>query len=151
MTSGVAAAYVVQMIRAIAIGAVLALVAGGCGNEAGTPQEGAGASLHVKHVVDGSAGLYMEGSVWHVRVVDDSGDAVLDRQLMEDRVTVGLGAGRYRLESEELPCDGNCSHLDPATDSCSTELSVEPGKRLAATVTLKPGKGCSIAFVESAS
>ena len=147
MTDGVAAAYVLQMIRAIVIGAVLAFVAVGCGSEADNPQEGADALLRVKHVVDGSGGLYMEGSVWHVRVVDASGDAVLDRQLMDDRVTLGLEAGRYTIESEELPCDGNCSHLDPATDSCSSEFAIEAGQQAAATVTLRPGKDCSIAFL----
>jgi len=138
------------MIRTILIGVVLAFVLGGCGNGAGKPQQGADASLRVKHVVDGSQGMYVEGSVWHLRVVDASGDAVLDRKLTDDSVTVGLGEGRYTLESEELPCDGNCSHLDPAADRCSTQLAVDPGRELAATVTLEPAHGCSIAVLTSA-
>jgi hypothetical protein len=132
------------MIRVIVIGALLAFLAG-CGNEAGSPQQGgAEASLLVKHVVDGSAGLYMEGSVWHIRVADDSGDAVLDRKLMDDRVAVRLDPGRYTIDSEELPCDGTCSHLDPAPDRCSSEVEVKSGQQAKATVTLKPGKGCTI-------
>jgi hypothetical protein len=138
------------MIRTILIGVVLAFIMGGCGNDAGKPQKGADASLRVKHVVDGSQGLYVEGSVWHLRVVDASGDAVLDRKLTDDSVTVGLGEGRYTLESEEFPCDGNCSHLDPAAERCSTEFAVEPRQQLAATVTLKPAHGCTIAIPKSA-
>jgi hypothetical protein len=138
------------MIRTILIGVVLAFVLGGCGNDAGKPQKDGDASLRVKHVVDGSQGLYVEGSVWHLRVVDASGDAVLDRKLTEDSLTVGLREGRYTLESEELPCDGNCGHLDPAADRCSTELAVESRQRLAATVTLRPAHGCSIAVPTSA-
>jgi hypothetical protein len=136
------------MIRAFLIGAVLAFVVAGCGNYAGKPQKGADAALRVKHVVDGTQGLYVEGSVWHVRVVDSNGDAVLDRKLADDSVVVSLQPGRYELQSEEFPCDGNCSNLDPATDRCSEELTVQSGQQ-AATVTLKPGHGCSIAVLKS--
>ena len=138
------------MIRTIVIGVVLAFVLGGCGSDAGKPHKDADASLRVKHVVDGSQGMYVEGSVWHLRVVDASGDAVLDRKLTDESVTVGLGEGRYTIESEELPCDGNCSHLDPAADRCSTGLAVEPRQQLAATVMLEPAHGCKIAVLESA-
>jgi hypothetical protein len=82
--------------------------------------------------------------------VGASGDAVLDRKLTHDSVTVGLGEGRYTLESEELPCDGNCGHLDPAADRCSTDFAVESSQQLAATVTLKPAHGCTIAVPTSA-
>jgi hypothetical protein len=136
------------MIRVLLIGAVLAFVVGGCGNDTGKPQKGADAALRVKHVVDGSQGLYVEGSLWHVRVVDSDGSAVLDQKLADDSVSVSLQPGRYELQSEELPCDGNCSNLDPAADRCSEELTVRSGRQ-AATVTLKPGHGCSIAVLES--
>ncbi len=140
MTGIAAAAYVRWMIRAIVIGAALALLLSGCGNGADKPEEGADASLHVKHVLDPAAEQhYMEGSIWHVRVVDADGAEVVDRKLPGASVSLRLGAGRYRLESEELPCDGNCSRLDPGTDGCSTELTVQPGQELAATVTLEAG------------
>ena len=102
----------------------------------------------MKHLVDGSQGLYVEGSVWHVRVVDASGAAVFDRKLMQESVTVALDEGHYTLQSEEFPCDGNCSRLDPGTDSCSAGFEVR--QDVAATVTLKPGHGCSVAVVKSA-
>ncbi len=82
------------------------------------------------------------------RFSDES--AVLDEKLADDSVSVRLGTGGYRLESEELPCDGNRSNLDPANDGCSEELTVQFGQELAATVTLKPGHGCSIAVLKSA-
>jgi len=75
------------MIRTILIGVVLVFVLGGCGNDAGKPQKDGDASLRVKHVVDGSQGLYIEGSVWHLRVVDASSDAVLDRKLTDAVLT----------------------------------------------------------------
>jgi len=84
----------------------------------------------------------MEGSIWHLRVLDSRGDAVLDRRLVDNSVSVRLHEGRYRLESEELPCDGNCSHLDPATDGCSTEFDVQAGASLTGKVTLEPAEGC---------
>src|SRR5262245_42547602 len=99
------------MTRTLLTAALLASLAGGCGNDSGGPAESADASLRVQHVVDGSHGLYIEGSVWHLRVVDASGAAVLDRKLLGDDVTVDLGEGRYTLESEEFPCNGNCGHV----------------------------------------
>ena len=123
----------------------LVLLVSACGGEARRPASGPEASLRVTHVLDPSANaLYMEGSVWHVRVADESGEAVLDRKLMDDRVPIRLEAGRYTIDSEELPCDGTCSNLDPATDRCSTEFEMEAGQQSAATVTLRPGKGCTI-------
>jgi len=64
--------------------------------------------------------------------------------------TKRLAAGTYRLDSWQRPCDGNCSNLDPPTDSCSGQLTVTTGQELAATVTVKPSQGCSIAVLESA-
>jgi hypothetical protein len=137
------------MIRVIAIGATLALLAGGCGGGGTSPESGADGSLRVKHVLKGPP-YYIEGSIWHVRVVDSDGSAVLDKKVANDSVSVSLGPGTYELESEELPCDGNCSNLDPPADRCSEKLTVESGQQLAATVTLRPSKGCSIAVLKSA-
>src|SRR5262249_19241902 len=100
------------------------------------------------HVVEGPP-LYIEGSIWHVRIVGPDG-TVLDRKLADDTVSASLEPGRYKLSSEEFPCDGNCNHLDPATDSCSTELTGDGGQELAATVKLRPSKGCSIEVLKSA-
>jgi hypothetical protein len=126
------------MIRTLVIGVILALLVGGCGGGGDKKAEpGGDASLRVKHVVNGPP-YYTEGSIWHVRVLDSDGSAVLDKQLEDNSVSASLGAGRYELKSEELPCDGNCSNLDPPADSCSGQLTVTTGQELAATVTVSP-------------
>ena len=136
------------MARALVISAVLALTLSGCG---GASNEGSRstekARLTVEHILDQSSGvLYVEGSVWHLRVLDSDGVPVADRQLIDEDATVALEPGRYRLESEEFPCDGNCGTLDPGIDGCSTEFGAEPGATLSATVTLRPSEGCVIDF-----
>ena len=151
MTGACAAAYVRQMIRTIVTAAVLVLALSGCGDKTNSSERGGSASLRVKHVLDRSARpVYMEGAVWHVRIVDSEGAAVLDRKLLDNSISLRLEQGRYRLESEELPCDGNCSNLDPPADNCATDFEVEPGQDLAATVTLRPLHGCKIAFLKTA-
>jgi hypothetical protein len=92
--------------------------------------------------------MYVEGSIWHLRVVGSAGDAVLDRDLKNDRVSLKIPAGRYRLESYERPCDGNCGYLDPPTDNCSGIVTAEAGATVTVRVTLKPAKGCTIGTVE---
>jgi hypothetical protein len=134
------------MTLSLLIGAAIVLVAAGCGNTTKEPAQEGNASLHVEHVVDGSQGLYAEGSIWHLRVLDSAGDAVFDEKLSEEKASVRLAAGQYRIESEELPCDGNCGLLDPAADGCSSDVDVAAGDAVAATVTLKPGHGCKIDF-----
>ena len=139
------------MIRVLLIGAVIALLVSGCRNEgAGSEQHQVGsASLRLNHVVAGPP-LYIEGSIWHVQVVDFDGAAVLDRKLADKSVSVSLEPGRYKVESEELACNGNCRRLAEPSDGCSAELTAESGQELAATVTLRPGHGCKMAIVKSA-
>jgi hypothetical protein len=129
----------------IGIGLVLLVTA--CGAKANEPTSAADASLRVKRVLDPKAeGVYVEGSVWHVRVFDSRGHQIVDRKLTNDSVSLLLAEGRYGLWSEELPCDGNCSRLDPGTDSCSIKFDVGVGEKLNAIVALNPSKGCTIAF-----
>ena len=137
------------MTRTLVICVALAMLVGGCGGGGDQKAEpGGSAALRVKHAVKGPP-YFIEGSIWHVRVVDSDGSAVLDKKLSDDSVSVSLGAGTYKLESEELPCDGNCSNLDPPTDGCSQELTATAGQVLAATITVKPSRGCSIAVLKS--
>ena len=74
------------------------------------------------------------------------GHQIADRELTDDSVSLRLAEGRYYLWSEELPCDGNCSQLDPGTDSCSMKFHIGVGETRTATVALNPSKGCTIAF-----
>jgi len=129
------------------IGIGLFLLVTACGVKANEPAAPADASLRVKHVLDPRAeGLYVEGSIWHVRVFDSRGHQIVDRKVTGDSVSLPLAEGRYDLWSEELPCDGNCSRLDPGTDSCSMKFDVAVGQKLRAIVALNPSKGCTIAF-----
>jgi hypothetical protein len=80
------------MLRAILIGAAFALLVGGCGNGETEPEQGANASLRIKHVLDPAAEEhYMEGSIWHVRVVDGAG--VEPGQDLAATVTLRRGHG----------------------------------------------------------
>jgi hypothetical protein len=136
------------MTRAALIGVLTALFLSGCGDQAREPGlGGADASLRLTHVLDRTApALYIEGSVWHVRVFDSDGRAIVDQQIKGEHASLDISPGRYRFVSEELPCDGNCGLLDPGTDGCSEEFVVESGKQLTATVTLRPTQGCTIEF-----
>lgn len=137
------------MRRALAISVVCALSLSGCGGSPGARSSStAKADLRVDHVLDRRVGtVYIEGSVWHLRILDSKGAVILDRRLLDSKATASLEPGRYRLESEEFPCSGNCGNLDPATDGCSKAFEAEPGATIAATVTLRPTKGCTIEFV----
>jgi hypothetical protein len=96
-------------MRALAaIGLVLLLSA--CGGKVDKPAAPADASLRVKHVLDPKAeSLYVEGSVWHVRMFDSRGNQIVDRKLTENSVSLPLAEGRYELWSEELPCAGTAA------------------------------------------
>lgn len=134
------------MKPALGIAAVGTLLLSGCGGRTSEPEQpgAADASLRIKHVVGRDGIVYIEGSIWHVRVFDSSGRAVVDRQVRGEHASLELAPGQYRFASEELPCDGNCSVLDPGTDGCSKELTVDAGAELTATVTLHPTHGCTI-------
>jgi hypothetical protein len=136
------------MRAGVLISLMLAMGLSGCGGSSGSGSEvspDAKAKLTVEHVLDPSSEIrYIEGSVWHLRVLDSEGTAILNRKLTDDTAAVALAPGRYRLESEEFPCSGNCGSLDAATDGCSTEFEGTPGEMIEATVTLSPTEGCEI-------
>lgn len=137
------------MARAFLISAALAaLVISACGGASDVGSRSSEkAQLTVQHILDPNLPpLYIEGSVWHLRVLDSKGVAVLDRKLFDEEATVALESGRYRLESEEFPCSGNCGRLGPGTDGCSKEFEAESGATLEAVVTLRPTQGCLIEF-----
>ena len=135
------------MARAFVISAALALVLSACGASDVGSRSGGNAQLTVRHTLDPNVPrIYIEGSVWHLRVLDSEGVAVLDRKLMNENAAVALEPARYRLESEEFPCSGNCGLLGPGTDRCSKEFEAEPGAKLQAVVTLRPTQGCLIQF-----
>ena len=106
------------MPRVFVISAALALILSACGGASDVgSRSGEKTQLTVQHILDPNLPpIYIEGSVWHLRVLDSKGVAVLDRKLFDEEATVALESGRYRLESEEFPCPGNCGRLALGTD-----------------------------------
>jgi hypothetical protein len=106
--------------------------------------------LHVQQVVATGSPLPVEGSIPYVRVARADGSTVVQRRLkFTGRTGVGdvsLAPGRYRLQSWQRYCDGNCSLLDPPSDRCSRWFRIHRGQTLKATVTVTYGSGCRIAF-----
>ena len=108
----------------------------------------------VRQIYDMSQGGYFEGSYSYVRVESLAGEKVIEKRLLEGEkfgplrflstTTVRLAPGSYRLVSFQRPCSGNCGFLDPPTDTCSREMVVAPDRSVEATVTVRPGEGCSV-------
>jgi hypothetical protein len=99
---------------------------------------------------------YVEGAVSFLRVSSTSGPPVRFRARSGyKRVGEGferrpihfdrtLQPGRYVVSSYVRPCGGNCGVLDPPTDRCATEVVLEPGVRVDATVVSMPTRPCRI-------
>jgi hypothetical protein len=108
------------------------------------------ARLHVQQVVATGSPLPVEGSIPYLRVARADGSTVVQRRLgFRTRTPVadlGLAPGRYRLQSWQRYCDGNCSRLDPPSDRCGRWFRIHRGQTLKATVTVTFGSGCRIRF-----
>ena len=103
--------------------------------------------LHVHQVIAKGSPLPVEGSIPYLRVVGLDGSTVVKRRLTPKRsATIALPPGRYRLQSWQRYCDGNCTRLDPPSDRCSRRFTLDRGQRLAATITVRYGSGCKIAW-----
>jgi hypothetical protein len=109
----------------------------------------------VRQIYDMSQGGYIEGSYSYVRVESLAGDKVIEKRFPLEveklgplrflsTTTVRLAPGSYRLVSFQRPCSGNCGLLDPPTDKCSREMVVAPDRSVEATITVRPGEGCSV-------
>jgi hypothetical protein len=107
-------------------------------------------TLKLSARVDGSHGLYVEGSVSYLHV--KRGDRVVARRSGSGPIRARLKprAGLYRVVSYQRPCDGNCSMLDPPTDRCSKRVRVYAGESSSARVVTQPGSGCTIRVREPA-
>jgi hypothetical protein len=110
--------------------------------------------VSVRQIYDMSQGGYFEGSYSYVRVESLAGEKVIEKRFLEGEklgplrflstTTVRLAPGSYRLVSFQRPCSGNCGLLDPPTDKCSREMVVAPDRSVEATITVRPGEGCSV-------
>jgi hypothetical protein len=133
------------VVTRVLAAATLAIGAVGCGgHELAPPGK---ARLHVVQLVAKGSPLAIEGAYHCVRVHGDSGS--LERRLSDEltpQATLRLPAGRYRLESWQRTCDGNCGYVDQPSDRCAGRFELEPHRRLEATITVTYGSGCRIAF-----
>lgn len=133
-------------VRAFAFAAaVLVLAAWSTASVAAAP-----ATLHVTQVIAPGTPLPVEGSIPYIRVSRADGSTVVRRRLDLTRrrpfANVPLAPGRYRLQSWQRHCSGNCGRLDPPSDRCGRWFRIRPGRRLNATITVRYGSGCRIAF-----
>jgi hypothetical protein len=118
---------------------------------AGTAASGAtGSTLHVVEVRAAGTPLPVEGALPYIRVSRENGTTVVRRRLNLTRkqpwADVPLAPGRYRLQSWQRYCNGNCSRLGPPTDRCGRWFRINRAQKLKATVTVMYGSGCRIRF-----
>jgi hypothetical protein len=142
-------------VRELVMASLALLALSACaGDESPDPGPDA-VDLPVRQIYDMSQGGYFEGSYSYVRVENLDGDELMEerfpqegRKLGELRflfaMTLRIDPGSYRLVSFQRPCSGDCGHLDPPTDECSREIVVVRGRPVEATITVRPGEGCSV-------
>jgi hypothetical protein len=133
--------------------ALIALSA--CANEQ-SPDPGRDAvDVPIRQIYDMSQGGYEEGSYSYVRIGNLDGDELIEKRFTQDARKIGklrflstmtlrLDPGSYRLVSFQRPCDGNCSVLDPPTDTCSREIVVLRDRPVRVRITVRPGAGCTV-------
>src|SRR3954451_2877817 len=116
-------------------------VVAGCGGS-GLPQ--GHADLRVHQLLRGST-RYIEGSISYVKLSASDGSSTEHRLDNRGRAEFGeLAPGRYRIDSWQRPCNGNCGTLAGASDRCSRGVSVQAEAQLVATIILRPSHGCRI-------
>ena len=108
------------------------------------------AKLHVQQVIARGSPLPVEGSIPYIRVARADGTTVVRRRLNPAKRTpfadVSLAPGRYRLQSWQRICDGNCGYLDPPSNPCARWFRIHRGQTLKATITVTFGSACRIRF-----
>lgn len=106
------------------------------------------ATLRVHQIVATGSPLPVEGAIPYIRVSRADGSTVVRRRLPTGTRPVGvqLAPGRYRLQSWQRYCDGNCSRLGPPSDRCARWFRIGAGRTLKATIVVRYGSGCRIRF-----
>lgn len=135
-----------RLLALTAAGAALLLP--GCGTESATPEPTPPSSTYtvtvlVQHQHGGDV-VYTEGAVPEIRLVAADGSELLPQEDHGDVATFEeVPGGEYTLTGASRPCDGNCGLLDPATDLCRTELTVDRDRRI--VVEMQAGQPCVFA------
>src|SRR5690348_2485266 len=74
--------------------------------------------------------IYPEGYISFLRVRDADGKVVArKRDPAKVHLRTRLPAGDYRVVRFVRPCDGNCGFLDPPTERCRTDLTIDADGR----------------------
>ncbi|HET7554799.1 MAG TPA: hypothetical protein VFJ75_04020 [Gaiellaceae bacterium] len=111
---------------------------------------GTSTTLRVHELVATGSPLPVEGAIPYIRVSRADGSTAVRRRLTVTNtsasVAVPVAAGRYRLQSWQRYCDGNCSRLGPPTDRCARWFGIRRGQTLKATIAVRYGSGCTIRF-----
>ena len=132
--------------------AALAALLTSCGGQASPtatiqPTAAAGpdaVQLRITQVVAGRA-VPIEGAISYLRIEHASGATVVDGQLPASKmVALKLRPGKYRLESWQRVCAGNCGHLDPPSDRCARDFPMRHSESLDATIRVNFTSGCVI-------
>jgi hypothetical protein len=142
-------------VRGLVIAPLVLTVFSACAGDEG-PEPGPDAvDVSVRQIYDMSEGGYIEGTYSYVRVERLDGNELIEKRFTQEAgkldelrllstMTLRLDPGSYRLVSFQRPCSGNCENLDPPTDECSREIVVVRDRPVEATITVRPGEGCSV-------
>lgn len=90
-----------------------------------------------------------EGSFWTVEVVALSGGlgrvpVARARLLVQERITLELGPGRYLLRSYEEHCSENCMRTRPLAERCARRIVLRTGRPLRAVIRSDRPGPCAI-------
>jgi hypothetical protein len=100
--------------------------------------------VRVTQVVTGKKGP-IEGAVAYLRIDRTGGGTVINGRLPgRGQVTLGLPAGRYRLQSWQRVCDGNCSQLEPPSVRCARIFALRSGQPRVVTIRVQFPSTCTV-------
>lgn len=146
----------VQQLRGLWLLSAIALVArGGC-VLAGAVRDSAGCPSDRHRDTGGHAdgseddGLYIEGAIAYVEVVDQGGRVVVQSQDVDDLGDKALAreqlpTGTYEVRTYVRSCVGNCGELDPPSDHCETTVDLLADSLVEVHITRRVGQPCEIA------
>jgi hypothetical protein len=125
---------------------IAAFVVGGC---ISPPPPSTGGLIVSQRPAAGISGVYIEGAIAFVELRDADGAVIGTYQhasyLSElELMRADLAPGAYELRSYVRSCSGNCSVLDPPTDECTAEVSIDAGAVVEVLIVRDVGQPCSV-------
>jgi hypothetical protein len=98
-----------------------------------TPKPTTGELVVRQRLSPSNAGFYTEGAFAFVEIRDAAGTLVGEAQTSDwvsdiELLRTDLAAGQYQLRSYVRPCEAACPYLDPPTDECTANLTLEGGR-----------------------